>query len=268
MDNKGKISLRAHSVIKQVPLGKMKVSQLAQRELKEYRVNQLLAEFDLEQFGLPTVNYREGHYYIIDGQHRIEAMKRFLGEGFEIQHIDCRVYTGLTEVEEANMFDRLNDYLVVSTFDKFKVRVTAGRPIENSVKRVVESLGLSVSRHKASGSVGSVGTLVRIHQRSDPKTLERTLRIVRDAFGDAGMESRVIDGIGYLCQRYNGALDDDRAIESLRGMRGGVGGLLSRAEVLRKQTGSGTPYCVAAAAVDTINAKRGGKKLPSWWKAE
>jgi hypothetical protein len=265
--NKGN-SLRAHSVIKQVPLGKIRVSQLAQRELKEYRVHQLLSEFDLEQFGLPVVNYRDGHYYVIDGQHRIETMKRFLGDGWEIQHIDCRAYTGLTEVEEANMFDRLNNVLAVHTFDKFKVRVTAGRPVESSVKKVVEGLGLCISRESVPGAVGAVGTLVRIHQRSDPKTLERALKIVRDSFGDAGMEARIIDGIGHLCQRYNGALDDTTAVERLGGMRGGVGGLLNRAEVLRKQTGNQISHCVAAAAVDVINAKRSGKKLPSWWKAE
>ena len=261
-------TIRAHSTIKLVPLGKMRVSPVAQRELKEYRVALLLEEFDLEQFGLPVLNLRDGSYYIIDGQHRIEALKRFLGDDWEIQHVECRVYSGLTEIEEANMFDRLNNVLAVNNFDKFRVRVTAGRPVETHVQKIVEKTGLCISRNKGSGAIGAVSTLVRIYNRADPATLYRTLKIVRDSFGDAGMESRVIDGIGHLCQRYNGSLDDSFATERLGSMRGGVGGLISKAEVLRKQTGHQISHCVAAAAVDVINSKRGGKKLPSWWKVD
>lgn len=41
---------------------------------------------------------------------------------------------------------------------------------------------------------------------------------------------------------------------------------MTRAMLLRKQTGVAIPECVAAATIDALNAKRGGKKLPSWWK--
>ena len=34
---------------------------------------------------------------------------------------------------------------------------------------------------------------------------------------------------------------------------------------VRRQTGNQRGQCVAAAAVDIINAGRGGVKLPSWW---
>lgn len=255
------------SKILEIQLGKMAVSGRIQRDLKEYRVNHLLANFDLEDFGLPTLNRRDEVYYIIDGQHRIEALKRWLGDGWEIQRIPCKVYEGMSERDEADMFDRLNDTLRVGVFDKFKNRVTAGRETEVRIAEVVKSVGLVISRDSVPGAIGAVGTLVKVYTRSDGQTLAKSLRIIRDAFGDSGLEAAVIDGIGHLCQRYNGSLDEELTITRLSETRGGVKGLLGKAAVLKRQTGNSMPQCVAAATVDIINASRGGKKLPSWWKS-
>lgn len=246
-----------------VPITKMKVSPVAQRDLNQSRVDHLVSNFDVEQLGAPTVNERDDAFYIIDGQHRIEAL-RLLDYG---QSVQCWTYTGLSEEEEADRFLKLNDYLVVHAMPRFKVAVTANRPVETDIDRIVRANGLVVSQDGVPGGIRAVGTLRRIYNRSDGKTLARTLRIVRDAFGDAGMEARVIDGVGLLCQRYNGQLDDAAAIAKLRKVNAGVSGLLNQAEKLRRSTGAQKAHCVAAAAVDAINTGQGGKKLPDWWKS-
>jgi len=255
--------------VQEVPLGKTTTSPKLQRELKQHRVNELLANFDLDDFGIPVVSWREGRYFIIDGQHRIEALKQWLGVGWEIQKVECRVYQGLSEAEEADMFDRLNNVLIVAAYDKFRIRVEAGRETETAIAKVLKQENLVISRDEVPGAVSAVGTLVRVYERSDADVLAKTLRIIRDAFGDAGFRSGVIDGLGHLCQRYNGALDEKAAVERLSLTRGGVNGLLNKATVLHKQTGNSRAQCVAAAAVDIINAHRvsGTKRLPSWWKA-
>jgi hypothetical protein len=140
-----------------VRLGSMRVSVLAQRELNPARVDKLVSHFDLEQIGYPTVSARDGYFYIIDGQHRIEALKEFLGEGWEDQQIQCHVFEDLTETEEADRFDRLNDTLNVTSFDKFRVRVAAGRHEETDIYRIVEKEGLCISKDKGKdGAIGAV----------------------------------------------------------------------------------------------------------------
>jgi hypothetical protein len=247
----------------------MVVNQRAQRELRKERVDNLLANFDLDMFGLPVVSWRGGLYYIIDGQHRIEAMKQWLGKGWELQKIECRVYQGLNEQQEAEMFDRLNDALSVSAFDKFRVRVEAGRPIETAINDIIRKEKLVISRDEVPGAVHAVGTLVRVYNRADGATLQKALRIIREAFGDAGFEAKMIDGMGHLCQRYEASLSEERVVKALQNVRGGVKGLLGKADVLHRQTGVASGQCVAAAAVEVINANHnGGRKLPSWWKTE
>jgi len=249
-----------------VPLGKMYVSELGQREIRDYRVDTLVSEFDLDRIGRPVLNFRDSRYFILDGQHRIAALKRWNGPGWETVQIECQVFRGLTESQEAEMFLRLNDVLTVSVFDKFAKAVVAGRESESTIQRTVEQQGLTISKHKTPGSIGAVGTLVKVYKRSNKETLGRALRIIRDAYGDAGFEGSVVDGIGHLCQRYNGALDEQMAKERLGAARGGVKGLLNRATEIHLRTGNARPLCIAAAAVDIINFGKGGKKLPSWWK--
>lgn len=257
--------------IKEVRLDKMHIqSRHAQREkINEARVDYLVSRFDFEKFGTPTLSARgDGEYYIIDGQHRIEALKRWLGTGWESSTIPCRVYDGLSEEEEAEAFLSMNDVLAVNVFDKFRVSVAAGRKDETHIQAIVTGAGLNISRNKTAGSISCVGTLKRVYQRSDGETLARALRIARDAFGDSGLDSLVVDGIGHLAQRYNGVLVEDVAIQRLGKTFGGVQGLVNKAAVLHKQTGNPKAQCVAAAAVEIINGVRGGNKLPSWWKAE
>lgn len=246
-----------------VPLAKMKVSPVAQRQLNAARVDHLAASFDLEQLGTPTLSERDGSFYIIDGQHRVEALRQI---GWGDQQIQCWVYSGLTEQQEADKFDRLNDVLSVHAFDKFRVRVAANRDIESDIDRIVRAQGLVVSRDKLPGAISAVGTLRRVYTRADGKTLGRALRIIRDAYGDPGLEAPVIDGLGLLCQRYNGDLNDEEATRKLASANGGVNNLLGRAEKIRRDTGEYKSHAVAAAAVEIINSGKGGKKLPSWWK--
>jgi hypothetical protein len=245
-----------------VPIEKMRVSTHAQRELRQQWVDELLASFDLEQLGNPTVNLRGGVYYVIDGQHRVEALRQM---GWGDQQVECWVYEGLDEGGEAEAFLKLQNRLTVRALDKFRVSVVAGRAEEVAIDRVVRSLGLKITDDRVPGGIKAVGTLRRIYQRDGAQVLRRALSIVRDAYGDGGLEAATIDGIGLLCARYNGELDDAITVRRLGDIHGGVNGLLTAAEKLRLRTGHTRGHCVAAAAVDVINRGRGGNKLKSWW---
>lgn len=252
------------SHLKWVPIGEMRVSPRSQREFRQAHADKFAADFDLEGFGFPVVNQRDGHYFIVDGQHRIAAL-RMLGFDDD-QQIQCECYVGLSESEEAELFLRRDDRKAIAAFDKFRIALTAGRDVETDVDRLVRVNGLVISRDKIPGGIRSTGTLCKIYRRSDPETLARTLRLIRDAFGDSGFEAPVLDGLSLVCQRYNGQVDDASAVVKLSKVNGGVNGLLGHAERLRKATGNAKGHCVAAAAVEIIRTGSNGKKLPSWWK--
>jgi hypothetical protein len=252
-----------------VALAQLRVNPLAQRDLNQARVAKLAAAFDLEQIGAPVVSHRGRWYYLIDGQHRVEALKLWLG-GWEGQQVQCWCYEGLTEPQEAGLFLTLNDTLAVHAFAKFQVSVQAGRDTESDIDRIVRALGLRIANTRADGGIAAVATLRRVYDRGGAAVLSRALRIIRDAYGEAGLDGPVIEGIALVCQRYDGQLPQRRAIQRLSAAYGGVTGLLSKAGQLRQATGSAAAQCVAAAAVELINRGTGGKhsKLPAWWRAQ
>lgn len=262
MSNPTPEKLTRSARLRWVPIPQMRVSPLGQRDLNRARVDRIAANFDPEQIGTPTVNHREDYFWIIDGQHRVEALKEV---GWGDQQVQCWAYEGLTEAEEAETFLKLNDVLSVSAFDRFTKGVAAGRLTECDINRIVVANGCVVSRDGIPGAITAVGTLTRIYNRAGAAVLSRSIRICRDAYGDSGLDQLSLDGIGYLCHRYNGALDEATAVERLSRAHGGVNGLLGKAETMRRATGKPKGQCVAAAAVEIINGGKGGSKLPRWW---
>ena len=257
-------------VLRWLKLGDLKIAPAAQREFRPHHADKILNEFDLDKLGTPTVNERLGVLHVVDGQHSIDALRRWLGPGWQEQQLQCWLYKDLTEEQEADLFLSLNNNLMVAVFDKFRVAVTADRPVETDIDRIVRAQGLVITKDRARtpGAVRAVGTLRKIYERSDANCLGRTLRIIRDSFGDAGFEASVIDGIGHLTQRFNGEVPEEEAIAALRKVNAGVKGLLGQARVTREKMGSTIGLAVAATALDAVNRQRAAsRRLPNWFKS-
>lgn len=242
------------------------VSPLAQREFKQWRVDHLVANFDPEQIGTPVVNHRDGKYFIIDGQHRIAAMRAV---GWGDQSVECEVYEDLTEAQEAEMFLKRNDTLAVTAFDKFRISVRAGRRPEIDVERIIRDQGLRVAR-KGPGAIRSPATLVKVYQNHGGQVLTAAIGTAYAAYGDLGLESRVIHGLGLMLSRYtDGTVDLERLATKLGELHLGVDGLIQAAWKIREKSGTAFTVSIAAAAVDAYNTGLSARKrLPSWWRSE
>src|SRR3990170_4272390 len=155
---------RENRDLKYVKLGLIRVSPKAQRDFIQHWADKIFSEFSLEKFGTPEVSQRDGQYYIIDGQHRIYALKQWLGKGWEDQMLECWVSTGLSEKVEADRFLALNNRLKIAAFASFKISVTGCREIETKIESIVNSEQLLISREKVQGAIMAVGTLIRAYK--------------------------------------------------------------------------------------------------------
>ena len=256
------------AVLRWIPLDQIHVSPTAQRDFRQARVDTILANLNLERIGTPTVNLRAGDtdiYYCSDGQHRLGALRVFFEDDPSIK-VQCWTYFGLTESEEAEGFLVLNDTLTVDAFSKFRIAVTAGRGVEVDIDRIVRANGSVVSRDEIPGAIGAVAAIRKIYSGGGSLTLGHTIRIIRDAYGDPGFDSYALQGVALVLDRYGDEVDDLTLVTRLGKAKGGIKGLLQRAEHYRLTTGNYKTHCVAAAVVDTYNSTRGGKHLTSWWK--
>lgn len=254
-----------------VPLKDIQVSPAAQREFRQARVDRLAADFDPEQMGYPTVNRRDdGSYFMIDGQHRTSAYAQWLGEGnWDDQSIQCQLYEGMTEEEEAETFLKLNDNLAVTAFDRFRIGVCAGRTMEVDINAIVQAHKLRIARNKSTdptkGTVRCVGTLVRLYKRS-PENLGRSLRVAWYAYGQDGLEEPILEGLSLVISRFPHVNDTNfaRALDFKHGLEA----LDRKAQEYRLRVNALRGQCVAAAAIDLYNQAQGRyrtKKLPNWW---
>ena len=267
MNSTDRLTDEATTTLEWVRLGDMRIPTHAQRDLKQHFVD-TLEPCDPDLFGIPVVSERGGVFHLLDGQQRCAAARKWLGAGWEEQRVQCRVYHGLSDPQEAKKFLELQIHLNVSAFDKFDKALNAGLEPETSINAIVVACGLHVSRGKTSGGILSVDALRRVYGSGNGTILCKTLRLITDAYGDVGLEGSIIKGLGMLCQRYNGALEFDFAVERLGRARGGVKGLLNLAAAMKDKYGCTQPVAVAGAAVEIINQGKGGKKLAGWWKSD
>src|SRR5688572_14012654 len=65
-----------------------------QREFSHAWATDIASSLNIEGIGFPVVSHRDGNFYILDGQHRVAALRIF---GFAPEDtIQCEVYEGLS----------------------------------------------------------------------------------------------------------------------------------------------------------------------------
>lgn len=259
---------RRASKIRPVAIRDMKVppAGITQRRYNKAQAEDYAQNLDFDKLGIPIVNQRDGTYWILDGQHRIAALKMFFAPNDPGQ-IDCEVYEQLSDAEMAEIFLGRDNRRAISIFEKFQVACTAERSRECDVRRTVETQGLRISRQKEDGCIGAVSALMKVYDRSDGALLGRVLRVLRDAFDSSAdaFDGALIDATGMVFHRYNGKVDERQLIEQLSSTR--VATLFQRAEDKRSRTGNLKVPCMAAVLVDLYNKSKTHKsRLADWWK--
>ena len=251
-----------------VYLSEMGVTPAAQRKYQKAHASRIAAEFDLESLGYPVVNWRDGQWWIVDGQHRVGALKIMgwhestPGEP-KGQRIECEVYRGLTEAQEADLFLRRDMRKTIAPLDKYRIAVNAGWPDETAVNKLVEDLGLHVGI--GSQYIQAASTLLKVYRNGGETALGRALVIINEAYGETGFKAPIIEGVGLLITRYGNLVTTERVVEALKKAAGGWSGLDQKANAMKRSTGNSKGACVAASVVEYVNRTK-GKKLPDWFR--
>jgi len=251
-----------------VPVGRMRRAPelVTQRKFRQAHASKIAAEFDPDKFGLPVLNLRDGHFWILDGQHRIAAIKEW---GYKDEEtVDCQVYEDLSDREMADMFLGRDARKAIPTYDKFFVACTAERVRECDIRRAVESNGAKIGRTKDENTIRAVGALGRVYDLANDVVLGQVVRAIKNAYGGdyASYDRCLIEGLGLVFNRYNGRTNEKEMAARLGASN--VRSILRRAEALRERTGNQKTQCVAATVVDIYNKPANRKqRLPDWWKS-
>lgn len=233
-----------------------------QRDLDQRRVSKIAEELNLEALGVVTVSHRQnGTYHIVDGQHRVAALKLAGGDD---EKVLCRVFDGLMVQEEAELFRLLNNTAKPMAVDLFRVRVVEGDEVAVDIARILTDQGWRVTFGTAQSGFTAVVALERVY-RQEAAAAERSVATVTRAWGhdSAAADGRLVEGVGLVYLRYGTTIETAELVERLA-KSGTPSRLIGKARDLRDIIGGTVPKAVAEIVVELYNARRKTKALPPW----
>lgn len=267
------------SKVEWLPIRSIDVDLRIQRPIDRGWVKRLADQFDPDAFGFPVVvsvpDGKQGvRYFVVDGQHRLEAAKLALGDD---QSVECEVVHGVTLQQAAKIFGQRNSVRLVKAVDRFLVGVTQGDEECVAINQITTSLGLVIDRQSVAGRVSAVAALQRVYRGDKSKgtgrnalALKRTLGTALNAWGRTAeaMNGQILDGLGSVVLRYGDVIDFEALERKLRQFKGGALGLLGAARGLKDSFGGSVANCVAHQIVILYNRGRVKHPLQDWNRAK
>ena len=175
--------------------------------------------FAVKQYKKYKLSFRDGHYYVFDGQHTIVARKHMNGNND--LPILCKVYYGMTEAEEALLFAMQTGYSAALTPSaKLRANLHGEDKASGEFYEATEEAGLHVGFERG----GGVGRIICINtafaefRRAGAELYKEALTLLLEAWGGDpdSLRAEIIQGIVHFVELYHGEYDRERLIYSLR----------------------------------------------------
>lgn len=249
---------------KTIYTGHLTSSQPYQRPIEKKMVEHLVKEWDARLFDPIAVSFRDGKFHVVDGQHRIIALRQ-MNDGKHIM-VACKVYSGMTYQQEADFcykLDKAKKRLNLSQSTNAIAESGADAEI-SEIKRIVESCGFIWALREKGGNVGEITATratINTYRQLGSAAFTRMMRLLRDTWhGSAcSLTARLLSGLALFIKTYETEMEDKVFIAQLS--------RVDPEEIIRrgKLDFSTAKYALRFARVilEKYNAQRKeGKKLP------
>ena len=195
------------------------IDQMYQRHLNKSKVTKIVKEFDPLLVNPVKCSFRDGKYYVFDGQHTIAALKlRNKGKDLDVV---CTVFYGLTQADEAHYFVQQTGISSgVNTNEKLRAEFNFGNEEVISMVRAAEFAGVRVdfTKGQAINKVTAVDALFKCWKRLDREQFISMLQTIRTTWdGDPESYRReILNGMTAFYKAYWGQFTDKKLTSSLR----------------------------------------------------
>ena len=206
-----------------------------QRKVDQNRVMKIVRGFETCSTNVIKLSFRDGVYYVIDGQHTLEAIKIIHAgirdgsmeapAGWEtiVRDMDgtlvvnCSVFTGLTRADEARAFVNQSGFVSnVKRYEKLHALYNARDQEACALVDQVRQNGLDIQFTKQN-KIGAVATLEKLKEVLTSPQFDRTLQILKRAYnGDPeSLSSSMLWGMGLFVKEYDGCFDEESLVSRL-----------------------------------------------------
>ena len=181
-----------------------------QRNLSQTHILRAAEHFDLYQINPVKVSRRDGINYVFNGQHTIEIVA--MVSGSRETPVWCMIYDDLCYSHEADIFANQQKYVKsLNPHEVFVANVEAGNDDQLTIKRLVETYGLTITTKKAPNTICAVGALEGIFTKYGYHVLNRVLRLIVGSWeGDPNsFSANMLNAVAKLVVTYREHLDED-----------------------------------------------------------
>jgi len=209
------------TVITLLPAASLKVCPFSQRALRSSKHADYIANnYNPNLFDPLIVSYRNGSYYVIDGQHRLHAVKKRFGNNYIVE---CRVIKDLSLEDEAELFVKLNSCSKPLQYaDKAKGLYYSGDKTMTDLVEICKKNGIELgindnARANKDGRITAVKALVDTYEKLGSKATERVVRLLNDTWdGKAdGFKNEMIKSVATIISLYGEEVSDRLFIRKL-----------------------------------------------------
>ena len=250
-------------VLRSLPTSRLTSGLAYQRPVNERVVNRLIREWDEQLLEPLIVSFRDGRFNLVDGQHRVIALRRKNG-GSDVMVL-CRVYSGLTYEQEAELCFKLDKAKKrLSMAQSVNALLEAGTdPTIKQINQLLKYEGFVWALGKSRGGAYEVTTtqaVISAYNLLGSDCFIRLLWILNNTWhGDpASLNAAMFSGMALFIKTYETELNDHSFVQRLSAV--------SPEEIVRRSkadfsTNSKALRC-AKVLLDKYNSgKRGGRKL-------
>jgi hypothetical protein len=203
---------------KQISTAEISVDMIYQRDLNDKRVQKIVKEFNPYLVNACKISYRDGRFWVFDGQHTIAAIKRLHGGKDKL--VECKVFYGLTRLDEMELFIAQNGASsAVSTREKFRALFQNGDPDITNMVRDCELCGVRIdfSHSKASNKIIAVSALYKCYGKLTRTQFMDMLEAIKEAWGgiQESWSGEILTGMMQFYKTYWGEFNRKLLIKRL-----------------------------------------------------
>lgn len=158
------------------------IDRTYQRDINDNKVKLIIKNFNQNAIGVVTLSMREnGDLYIIDGSHRVEALKRM---GFGNLDLNAIVFFDLSIQDESELFLLMNENRTKpKRADLHKAAVVADSNFAKQIDDVLASIGLHIGSKPGDSTVRAISTVYKVSEKIGLDNFKKVMTILVDANG-------------------------------------------------------------------------------------
>lgn len=234
------------------------------RGIKRAHVNEIKRNFHEDMVQPAIVSFRDGMYYIIDHQHQSQAIYELNGSNPNTP-IKCKVLTGLTYEQEADLYYRLNTGTQpLGPMDIIIGLIESKDPVAVDFRDTVEACGYVIGG-STNKSLKAVSLTFGMFKKGGGKeTLSEILSLTNACWPDdsSGVDSRIISGMKVFLSHHRDEYQRDHFIKAMSMID--PRSIIKKAVTFYKQMDSKAftqPYCTYTELVNAYNTGLRSNKL-------